>query len=65
LYKKLSGGPGIPHAHWFGTEASFNVIAIDHLGQSLEDLFFFAVSSDSVTKWLHSWNAKWQVGLIH
>jgi hypothetical protein len=39
VYKKLSGGVGIPHAHWFGTEAGFNAMAIDCLGPSLENLF--------------------------
>ena len=39
VYKKLGGGPGIPRVHWFGTEAGFDAMAIDRLGQSLEDLF--------------------------
>jgi hypothetical protein len=39
VYKKLGCGIGIPHVHWFGTEAGFNAIVIDSLGQSLEELF--------------------------
>ena len=39
VYKKLNGGTGIPLVHWFGTESGSNVIAIDRLGPSLEDLF--------------------------
>jgi len=39
VYTKLKGGTGIPCAHWFGTEASFDAMAVDRLGQSLEDLF--------------------------
>jgi serine/threonine protein kinase len=39
VYKKLVGGVGIPHVHWFGTEAGFNAMAIDCLGPSLENLF--------------------------
>jgi hypothetical protein len=39
VYKKLGNGTGIPHVHWFGTEAGFNAMVIDYLGQSLEELF--------------------------
>jgi hypothetical protein len=39
VYTKLKGGTGIPHVHWFGMEAGFDVMAIDRLGLSLEDLF--------------------------
>lgn len=39
VYTALKGGIGIPHAHWFGTEAGFDAIAVDRLGQSLDDLF--------------------------
>lgn len=40
VYKKLSGGIGIPGVRWFGTEAGFNAMVMDRLGQSLDDLFF-------------------------
>lgn len=39
VYRKLCGGVGIPHVHWFGTEYGFNAMAMDTLGHSLEDLF--------------------------
>ena len=39
IYTKLKGGTGIPHVHWFGRESGFDVIVVDRLGQSLEDLF--------------------------
>ncbi|XVE77945.1 hypothetical protein DITRI_Ditri13aG0104800 [Diplodiscus trichospermus] len=35
----LQGGTGIPHLKWFGLEADYNVMVIDLLGPSLEDLF--------------------------
>lgn len=30
---------GIPNIHWFGVEGDFNVLVMDLLGPSLEDLF--------------------------
>lgn len=30
---------GIPELHWFGSEGDFNVMVIDLLGPSLENLF--------------------------
>ncbi|CAI0386161.1 unnamed protein product [Linum tenue] len=39
LYMLLQGGTGIPHLKWFGVEADYNVMVIDLLGPSLEDLF--------------------------
>ena len=44
LYKILQGGVGIPHFRWFGTrptEKDYNVLVMDLLGPSLEDLFNF------------------------
>ena len=32
---------GIPNVHWFGIEGDFNVMVMDLLGPSLEDLFNF------------------------
>ncbi|KAI4301075.1 hypothetical protein L6164_034391 [Bauhinia variegata] len=39
LYMLLQGGTGIPHIKWFGVEGDYNVMVIDLLGPSLEDLF--------------------------
>uniref|UniRef100_A0A8C6QEM1 non-specific serine/threonine protein kinase n=1 Tax=Nannospalax galili TaxID=1026970 RepID=A0A8C6QEM1_NANGA len=41
LYKNLQGGVGIPHIKWYGQEKDYNVLVIDLLGPSLEDLFNF------------------------
>jgi len=41
IYKILQNGPGIPHAHYYGQEGQYNVLVIDLLGPSLEDLFNF------------------------
>ncbi|XP_073144697.1 casein kinase 1-like protein 10 [Henckelia pumila] len=39
IYMLLQGGTGIPSLKWFGVEAEYNVMVIDLLGPSLEDLF--------------------------
>ncbi|XP_061336549.1 casein kinase 1-like protein 3, partial [Gastrolobium bilobum] len=41
LYNILRGGSGIPSMKWFGTEGDNNVLVLELLGPSLEDLFFF------------------------
>nr|XP_044997257.1 casein kinase I-like [Jaculus jaculus] len=41
LYKILQGGVGIPHVRWYGQEKDCNVLVMDLLGPSLEDLFNF------------------------
>jgi len=41
VYRILSGGVGIPNVHWFGKEGDYNVMVMDILGPSLEDLFNF------------------------
>ncbi|KAL3618222.1 Casein kinase 1-like protein 2 [Castilleja foliolosa] len=41
LYKLLQGGTGIPNVKWFGVEGDYNVLVMDLLGPSLEDLFNF------------------------
>lgn len=38
-YKILSGGVGIPSVKWFGLEGDYNVMVMDLLGKSIEDLF--------------------------
>ncbi|GAB2210185.1 hypothetical protein Droror1_Dr00015445 [Drosera rotundifolia] len=39
LYVLLQGGTGIPHLKWYGVESEYNIMVIDLLGPSLEDLF--------------------------
>ncbi|KAK1266154.1 Casein kinase I isoform delta-like [Acorus gramineus] len=41
LYRILQGGTGIPNIRWFGVEGDYNVLVMDLLGPSLEDLFNF------------------------
>ncbi|RDY01229.1 Casein kinase 1-like protein 1 [Mucuna pruriens] len=41
LYRVLQGGTGIPDVRWFGVEGDYNVLVMDLLGPSLEDLFNF------------------------
>jgi len=41
VYKILQGGVGIPHIRWYGQERDMNVLVMDLLGPSLEDLFNF------------------------
>ena len=38
-YKHLQGSEGIPNAYYFGQEGLHNILVIDLLGPSLEDLF--------------------------
>jgi hypothetical protein len=39
--KLIGGVVGIPNIVWFGTEGEHNVMVIDLLGPSLEDLFSY------------------------
>lgn len=39
LYKVFNGAVGLPKLYYFGTEGDYNVMVIDLLGPSLEDLF--------------------------
>jgi casein kinase I family protein HRR25 len=39
IYKSLSGGPGVPYILWSGKSGDYNVLVVDLLGPSLEDLF--------------------------
>jgi serine/threonine protein kinase len=38
LYKSLSGGAGIPLMHWSGHQHQYNIMVLDLLGPTLEDL---------------------------
>lgn len=41
VYKSMQGGIGVPRLHWSGVYENLNVMIIDILGPSLEDLFNF------------------------
>lgn len=41
FYKMMQGGVGIPAIKWCGTEGDYNVLVMELLGPSLEDLFNF------------------------
>lgn len=38
ILKLLEGGPGVPTVHWYGVEGDRNIMVIDLLGPSLEDM---------------------------
>ena len=38
IYNLLENGDGIPKMHWYGVEDDYNILVIDLLGKSLEDL---------------------------
>ncbi|KAK0421164.1 hypothetical protein QR680_015090 [Steinernema hermaphroditum] len=41
IYKIMAGGVGIPQIKWTGREGQYNIMVMDLLGPSLEDLFNF------------------------
>ncbi|KAG1471437.1 hypothetical protein G6F56_002121 [Rhizopus delemar] len=47
-YKVLAGLPGVPSAYYFGQEGLHNILVIDLLGPSLEDLFDMSGRKHSV-----------------
>ncbi|XP_065193333.1 casein kinase I-like [Sycon ciliatum] len=48
FYRMLQGGVGIPTLKWLGTEGDYNVMVMELLGPSLEDLFNFCARSFSL-----------------
>lgn len=48
LYRYLQGGHGIPYIYWYGMEGNYNVLVLDLLGPSLEDLFNYCNRKFSV-----------------
>lgn len=38
IYRILQGCPGIPNMHWYGSESNLNIMVLDLLGPSLEEL---------------------------
>lgn len=48
VYKILRGGIGIPRIRYFGCEGSYNVLVVDLLGPTLEDLLNFCSRNFSV-----------------
>lgn len=41
LYKVLGSAPGVPTTYWYGSEQRCNIMVMDLLGPSLQDLFSF------------------------
>lgn len=41
IYRAMQGGVGIPAIRWAGSEGDYNVLVLELLGPSLEDLFNF------------------------
>ncbi|XP_042406199.1 casein kinase I-like isoform X1 [Zingiber officinale] len=39
IYRVLQGGTGIPNVKWYGIDGDYNVLVMDLLGPSLEDMF--------------------------
>ena len=48
FYKMMQSGVGIPSVKWCGTEGDYNVLVMELLGPSLEDLFNFCARKFSL-----------------
>jgi len=54
IYRHLQGGLGIPEVYWFGLhEPLYNVMVMDLLGHSLQDLFVYCDHKFTVKTTLH------------
>ena len=42
IYKILEGGNGIPRVLWDGVQGDYNVMVMENLGPSLEELFLYS-----------------------
>ena len=49
VYKLLEGEHGFPHLYWFGSEGDYNVMVLDLLGPSLENLLHLCGGKFSVS----------------
>ncbi|PKY06258.1 kinase-like protein [Aspergillus campestris IBT 28561] len=41
IYRRLSGGLGMPKMYWYGEEGDYRVMAVELLGPTLQDLFIY------------------------
>lgn len=39
IYQNLQGGNGIPEVYWYGVQGNYNILIMELLGTSIEDLF--------------------------
>lgn len=39
IYQILQGGVCVPNIYWYGSESKYNILVMDRLGSSLEDIF--------------------------
>ena len=39
VYSAFQGGPGIPKIYWYGKQGNYNILVMETLGPSLEDIF--------------------------
>lgn len=48
IYQILEGGVCIPRVYWYGSESKYNILVMDRLGTSLEDIFELRKSTFSL-----------------
>lgn len=49
ILKSIQGGVGIPKLYWYGSEGEYNIMAMELLGQNLEDLLHLSKNKFSLT----------------